>query len=126
MSSLPIRTTAKIQSLRAPDLDKSKGHPATLAKAVSLHLAGKREEALKELQRAVAAGESSAEIYVAMGHIQFELGQFEQAAEQLPHAWCSRSRSTPWAGSTWRCAWSGWASWQEAAEKFQKACTLDP
>src|SRR5512144_2366047 len=83
MSSAPLRKTEKVQSLRTYDLDRSgKGMDASgfLAKAVSLHLGGKREEALKELQRAVAAGETSPEIYVAMGHIQFELGQFEPAA----------------------------------------------
>lgn len=45
-----------------------------MARAVSLHLDGKPEEALKELQRAIAKGEKSAEIFSAMGHIQFELG----------------------------------------------------
>ena len=48
MSSLPIRTTAKVQSLRTTELDKSgKGQSAALARAVSLHLGEKREEALK-------------------------------------------------------------------------------
>src|SRR5512135_3728596 len=49
----------------------------SVARAVSLHLEGKLEEALKELQRAVAKGEKSAEVFSAMGHIQCELGQHE-------------------------------------------------
>src|SRR5689334_3949932 len=52
-----------------------------LARAVGLHLAGKREEALKQLQRAVTANEASAEIYRAMAHIQFEMGSYQDAAK---------------------------------------------
>src|SRR5690349_21399456 len=52
--------------------------PAALARAVSLHLAGKADEALKQLQRA-AATDASPEIYRAMGHIQFELGDYQES-----------------------------------------------
>ena len=48
---------------------------------MTLHLAGKREDALRQLQRAIAANEASAEIYRAMGHIHFELGAFDEAAK---------------------------------------------
>ena len=84
-----MRTPAKVQSLRAHEIDggdKTGGSQTHLARAVALHLAGKREEALKQLQRAIAANEASAEIYRAMGHIQFELGDFDEAGQELPHA----------------------------------------
>ena len=86
--STAMRSPAKVQSLRAHEIDggeKNAGSQTHLARAVTLHLAGKREEALKQLQRAMAANEASAEIYRAMGHIQFELGNFEEAAQELPH-----------------------------------------
>src|ERR1700722_9672747 len=53
-----------------------------LAQAVSLHLRGEREAALRALEGADRNGESSepAEINAARGHIQFELGRFEEAA----------------------------------------------
>ena len=57
------------------------GKPDYLARAVALHLAGKREEALKQFQRAIAANEASPEIYRAMGHIQFEMGDYKEAAK---------------------------------------------
>src|SRR5690242_13942621 len=53
--------------------------PAVLARAVSLHLAGKPDEALRHLQRA-STMDGSPEIFRAMGHIQFELGAFQDSA----------------------------------------------
>ena len=82
--STAMRTPQKVQSLRTHEIDagdKTAGSQSHLARAVTLHLAGRREEALKQLQRAIAANEASAEIYRAMGHIQFELGSFDEAAK---------------------------------------------
>src|ERR1700752_1308564 len=50
-----------------------------LARSVSLHLEGKRKEALRELNTAIESGEETPEILAAKGHIQFELEQFEDA-----------------------------------------------
>src|SRR5437667_9335787 len=82
--STAMRTPSKVQMLRTPEgdgADKGAGPQGHLARAVTLHLAGKREEALRQLQRAIAANEASAEIYRAMGHIHFELGNFDEAAK---------------------------------------------
>src|SRR3954454_10869595 len=57
------------------------GSASALAKAVSLHLEGKRKEALQELKGAISSGGDSAEVYSAIGHIQFELEQYEDAAK---------------------------------------------
>ena len=64
MSTTAMRTPAKVQTLRAHEIDggdKGAGSQTHLARAVTLHLAGKREEALKQLQRAIAANEASPE-----------------------------------------------------------------
>src|ERR1700737_3390468 len=64
---------------------KEKGSaPSHLARAVALHLAGKREEALKQLQGAATSGKASAEVYRAMGHIHFEMEDFQQAGSLEP------------------------------------------
>ena len=72
-----------VQTLRlthqADNGQPANGEAGTLSRAVSLHLAGKREEALELLQRAAGA-QASAEVWRAMGHIEFELGRFEAAA----------------------------------------------
>src|SRR5579872_3109475 len=49
------------------------------ARAVSLHLDGRGDEALVELERALRGGEKRAEIYSAIGYIHYERKQFEEA-----------------------------------------------
>src|SRR5271169_5061116 len=58
-----------------------------LAAAVSLHIKGKPEAALKELEGAEATAELAdmAEIHAARGHIYAELGQFGPAAVSYAH-----------------------------------------
>ncbi len=63
------------------ELSKPPKTPQCLVKAIVLHMEGKLEEAIKELQRAIKAGEKSADVYAALGHLQFEVGRFDQAAE---------------------------------------------
>ena len=56
--------------------------PATsqlFARAVSLHLDGRGDEALVELERALRGGEKRAEIYSAIGYIHYERKQFEES-----------------------------------------------
>jgi len=62
------------------------GSASALAKAVSLHLEGKRKEALQELKGAISSGGDSAEVYSAIGHIQFELEQYDDAAKSYTRA----------------------------------------
>ena len=76
----PIGTGPELRPVEFSPRTEAPKASRYIARAVSLHLDGKAEEALRELQRAVAKGEKSAEIYSAMGQVQFELGQFEGAA----------------------------------------------
>src|SRR4051794_427364 len=52
-----------------------------LSRAVAMHLAGQRAEALAKLRRGIAAGEASPGNLRAMGHIQFEMEDFDNAAK---------------------------------------------
>lgn len=52
-----------------------------LVKAIMLHMEGKIEEAIKELQRGVKAGEKSLDVFAGLGHLQFETGRFDAAAD---------------------------------------------
>jgi len=125
--SMPLRTTAKVKSLRTFDLDVMEKNAISsdfLALAVSAHLAGRREEALKHLQRAVASNQTSPEIYRAMGHIQFEMGQFDAAERSY--------RTLAQAKPQYALGWFNLGvcldrrgSWTQAVESFQKACALD-
>lgn len=66
---------------RLKELKKPPKPPQCLVKAIVLHMEGKIEEAVKELQRGVKAGDKTADVYAALGHLQFETGRFDSAAE---------------------------------------------
>jgi tetratricopeptide (TPR) repeat protein len=53
----------------------------SLVKAIVLHMEGKIEEAIKELQRGVKGGEKTLDVYAGLGHLQFEAGRFDAAAD---------------------------------------------
>ncbi len=65
----------------APPAAPKKAGSAGLVTAIKLHLEGKTEEALQELERAAAAGEAPADVYSAMGNLHFGLGRFEKAGD---------------------------------------------
>ena len=126
--STAIRT-ARVQPFPPPGPELSEkpsapvSGPAVLARAVSLHLAGRPDEALKHLQRA-AATEGSPEIYRAMGHIQFELGEFQEAGGSY--------RTLVKLKPQYAMGWFNLAvclerlgAWDDASEAFHKASTLD-
>src|SRR5437763_17211347 len=57
-----------------------------LGKAIALHLEGKTDLAVKELTVAITGGENLSELYSALGHIQFELKRFVDAAQSYQRA----------------------------------------
>src|SRR3982751_2141843 len=101
------------------------GKPDYLARAVALHLAGNREEALKQLQRALAANEASPEIHRAMGHILFEMGDYKEAAKTYRHL----TQLKPQYAMGWfnlAVSAERLSAWEEAAKAFEKAAELNP
>src|ERR1700730_57601 len=72
--------------IMAPDAALTPAGSASLGKAVALHLEGKTEAAVKELLSAIEGGENLAELHAALGHIQFELKQFDAAANNYAKA----------------------------------------
>jgi tetratricopeptide (TPR) repeat protein len=93
----------------------------SLARAVTLHLAGKREEALKQLERAVDSGEASPELYRAMGHIQFELEAFADAAD----SYRSLTELKPQYAKGWFNLVSAWSGWRTGT-KLRRRSTKPP
>ena len=96
-----------------------------LARAVSLHLAGKHQEALQQLTQAVATNQGSPEVYRAMAHIYFELENFKEAAR----AYSTLVQLKPQYGMGWfnlAVCHERMGSWDEASEAFHKAASLDP
>jgi tetratricopeptide (TPR) repeat protein len=127
MNNVQQQSSSGAEKLRPVLLDK-RPEPAkgsrSMARAVALHLEGKKEEALKELHRAISKGDTSAELHSAMGHIQYELGQFDGAVESYREL----LRLQPKNATAWfnmAVCLENLTRWQEAAEKFKTAADLD-
>ena len=103
--------TASVETLRLSDQGGGGGRAAAdgagvLARAVALHLAGKREEALEQLQRAAAANQGSAESVPRHGPHRVRTGPVTSAAIKSYRALTRLKPQYAMGGSTWRSAWS--------------------
>lgn len=96
-----------------------------LARAVSMHLEGKRKEALRELNTAIENGEETAEVFSAKGHVQFELEQYEDAIKTYERLLAAAPRH-PTANFNLGICYEKLGRWQEATDAFQKALEIDP
>ena len=59
---------------------KKKEIPPSLVKAIVLHLEGKLDEAIQEIQAGLVAGEPPAELHAAIGALQMEIERYDDAA----------------------------------------------
>ena len=96
-----------------------------LARAVSLHLEGKPAEALTELYAAVNRGEKDGEIYSSLGHIHFQMGQFDEAANSY---WKLLQTEPAHRTASFNLAvcLEKLGRWEESAERFRRALDADP
>ncbi|HLJ17653.1 MAG TPA: tetratricopeptide repeat protein, partial [Bryobacteraceae bacterium] len=99
--------------------------PPALAKAVSLHLEGKRKEALTELNTAIEAGDETVEIYSAKGHIQFELEQYDDAIKTYQKL-LGLTPKHPTAHFNVGICYEKLSRWQDATDSFQTSLEIDP
>src|SRR5215471_16882249 len=105
-------------------LKPQKATNPALARAVSLHLEGKLEAALKELTDSAKSGKLEPFLYTAIAHIQYELHEFEQAAatytkllELAPEHRTAHFNKAVCLAKLGR--------WEEAAGSFEKALRID-
>src|SRR5579863_10670283 len=96
-----------------------------LARSVSLHLEGKRKEALRELNGAIEGGEETPEVFAAKGHIQFELEQYDDAIKTYEKLLILAPRHAT-ANFNLGICYEKLGRWQEATDAFQKALETDP
>lgn len=109
---------------KGPAEKKDSAVSAFLARAVALHLEGKRQEALEELQGAVNAGEDSPEVHSAKGHLLYELNQFEEAANSYQRL-LELVPNHPTANFNLAICQEKLTRWTEAAASFQRALVYD-
>jgi len=100
---------------------KNPAKPASLARAVSLHMEGKLKEGLEEINRTLESGDGSLETFAAKAQIQFELEMFDDAAKSYAKV---LSLTPKHAGANFNLAvcLENWGRWQEASDFFQKGC----
>src|ERR1700692_1925010 len=96
-----------------------------LAKSVSLHLEGKRKEALRELNTAIEGGEETPEVFAAKGHIQFGLEHFDAAIKTYEKLLTLAPRHAT-ANFNLGICYEKLGRWQEATASFTKALEVDP
>src|SRR3954454_24662399 len=97
--------------------------PATsqlFARAVSLHLDGRGDEALVELERALHGGEKRAEIYSAIGYIHYERKQFEEAIASYRRLLELESDHATGSFNLALCL-QATEQWKEASQYFEKS-----
>src|ERR1035441_5516131 len=92
----------------------------TLSKAVSLHLEGKLEGAARLLSKAIEDGERDPALYAALGHVQYEMRDYEAAAE----TYATLSEIDPkhrTASFNLGVCYGNLKQWKDAATAFQRA-----
>src|ERR1044071_6834054 len=97
----------------------------SLSKAVSLHLEGKLDDAMRELRRTIDAGERHPALFSALGHVQYEVQDYAEAVNS--YAQLLELESTHRTGYFNMAVCLGkLARWEEAAGAFEKALEIDP
>lgn len=96
-----------------------------LSKAASLHLENKRDEAVLELRRAIEDGERHPALYFALGQLQYELQDYEPAAQSYAQAAMLQPLHPTAHFNTGVCL-GRLERWEEAAEFFHVALANDP
>src|SRR6202140_3740317 len=113
------------QSKSRSDANPGSAKPASLSRAVSLHMEGKIKEALEEINRVLEAGDETPELFSAKAQIQFELEMFDDASKSYARV-LSVNPKHPAANLNMAICHARLGQWHEGAEFFEKAAQLDP
>src|SRR5437588_9175493 len=95
------------------------------ARAVSLHLDGRGDEALVELERALRGGEKRAEVYSAIGYIHYERKQYDEATAAYRRL-LELDSEHPNGGFNLALCLQATEQWKEASQHFEKALASNP
>ena len=127
IASRPFKVSS-VRSAPADGIDKnstSASNSGYLARAVTLHLAGKREEALKQLERALVGAKPRPKSTARWDTSSLRLEAYAEAAESY--------RSFTELKPQYAMGWFNLAvclermeDWDDASQAFHKASTLDP
>ena len=107
------------------DLKNQKRVNRTLSKAVSLHLEGKLESAARLLTKAIESGEREPGLFSALGHIHYEMRDYEAAAHHVHATGGNGAAASHRPTSIWASARATCKDWRDAAESFHHAIEND-
>src|SRR3984893_19497322 len=113
------------QTKSRSDANPGLAKPASLSRAVSLHLEGQPKEALEEINRVLQAGDETPELFTAKAQIQFELEMFDDASKSYAKVLSVNPKHAA-ANFNMAICHDRLGRWQEAGEFFEKAGQLDP
>src|SRR5271154_125973 len=125
MSQSKSRSSSSNGATQANGSNKATPKVPALARAVSLHLEGNLQEALDEINGALAEGEESLEIYSAKAQLQYDLEQYEDASKSYAKVLSMNPKHSA-ANFHMAVCLEKLGRWQEAAEFFEKAAETDP
>ena len=106
-------------------LKKRAASSEAFVNAVNQHLQGNTEQALAELSRGASNPKHAAECYAAMGHIQFELERYEEAAASYGKAAAADNQNKS-AAFNQGLFWDNLKRFKEEAMACEKAAQADP
>src|SRR5437762_277959 len=106
------------------ELKQQKRVSRTLSKAVSLHLEGKLESAANLLSKAIEEGEKEPGLFSALGHIQYEMRDFEGAGSTYEQLIEIDPRHRTAYFNLGVCQ-GHIKNWKSAVESFRKAADID-
>ena len=98
---------------------------SALAKALSLNMEGKTEQALREIRSAIEGGEKLPELDWTKAHLEFQLGQYEEALRDYEKVLGTYPNHKAGVYNSGLCL-EKLERFEEAAEAFRKAAELAP
>jgi tetratricopeptide (TPR) repeat protein len=98
---------------------------AALAKALSLNMEGKTEQALREISAAIESGEALPELDWTKAHLEFQLGQYEDALRDYAKVLGTYPNHKAGVYNTALCL-EKLERFEPATEAFRKAAEMDP
>ncbi len=109
----------------APEAPQRPAASAALGRIVALAREGKAREALSAVAESLAAGDDSLELLAARGHLEFEVGEFEQAERSYAEV-ARRAPDLLTAHYNRALTLEKLGRFAEAAEIFEIAAGIDP
>ncbi len=88
-----------------PASEKRAVQSPALVRVLALNMDGKTEQALREIREAIDGGENLPELIWTRAHLEFQLGQFENALEDYNKILEGQPESQSCRPITWPCAW---------------------